>query len=377
MANEQIQAVIDALSEPDPSEHEPVVVAGEGNATTESSATDDKGITTKNNVVDSAKTAAEGTEEGAAPTTDAVLDAEKNGNVADPDPNALPEDVEALPRVQELIKSEQIANNFLDLLAEGYAIDTEDPQKALEQLRLERSDAHLLYSIVDGRADAGAFLDMLADPQKYSHDIAERVFTQLSNSMAKLGFLQSYIAASGYRLVPIAQTSADGTVDPAATPNPLEQRVNQLASTLEQQQQAQRNADAQRDSERVAADKQVVFETFVKECNRLAEAKGVDKEFWPEYANQIAAGIKGNPAILKRIREGKFVDVQRLFTLHHNGQIQRFQKWSTAASAGKTARNAQVPKTPAGGSTPAPSGAPTKRNVSTYESRVAAVVDAL
>ncbi len=267
-----------------------------------------------------------------------------------------------------------MANNFIDLLAEGYAIDTDNPEEALKQLRLERSDAHLLYDIVNGKADAANFLNMLADPQKYDHRIAEQVFTQLANGLSAQGFLQAYISASGYKLVPIGQAGeAAAAGDP---PNPLEARINQLASTLEQHQQAQRNADAQKENERTSADKKAVYDSFIGECDRLAKAKGVDPEFWPEYANQISAQIKGNPAILKRIKEGKFVDVQRLFTLHHNSQVQRFQKWSQTASAGKTARNAQIPKTPAGGSTPAPSGSP-KRSLASAESRIAAVVSAL
>ncbi len=92
MAESQIEAMIAALSEPETEQEAVVTTDGTAESSVDTTKTDDKGLTVKDNVVDAAKT--EGTDK-----TDAVLDAEADGNVADPDPKALPEDVEALPRV--------------------------------------------------------------------------------------------------------------------------------------------------------------------------------------------------------------------------------------------------------------------------------------
>src|ERR1700704_1558681 len=92
-----------------------------------------------------------------------------DGNVADVDPNALPAEVAELPRVQALLETEDQINILKDALTEGYAIDTADFPKAVQQLRLERSDAHMLYQIIDQTLPAASFLSNLEkgfDPKK-------------------------------------------------------------------------------------------------------------------------------------------------------------------------------------------------------------------
>jgi hypothetical protein len=113
---------------------------------------------------------------------------EADGNVADPDPDALPEEIAALPRVQALVQAEEQLNIIKDALVEGYAIDTADFGKAVNQLRLERADAHLLYQIIDQTVPASTFLSNLEkgfDQKK----VVEPIFLSIADHLGRNGFL--------------------------------------------------------------------------------------------------------------------------------------------------------------------------------------------
>jgi hypothetical protein len=299
------------------------------------------------------------------------------------DPNALPEEVAKLPQVQVLQREAEVAQKFKDLLVEGYEIATETQdgkprpvEEVLNDLRLERQDAHTLYDVVNGKKDAGAFIDMLLDPKLgYGKDTATRVFTQLVNQLARVGFVQEYIAASGLKLV---TADASGTeVKPDGTPQTNnDPRLARLEGELARQREVERQRNEADEASKAGAEKAKVEQAFVGEVERLCKDKGLDQQWIADYMDGIAKKIAGNPAVIKRIAKANFVDVQKYFTEYHNSQIERVKKYNAQLATSKASIKSKVPKAPAGGSTPAGE-APKKRSFANAEDRVRAVTEAL
>jgi hypothetical protein len=266
---------------------------------------------------------------------------EADGNVADEDPNALPEEVAALPRVQALLKAEEEINVLKDALAEGYSIDAEkDFPAAIKQLRLERSDAHMLYQIIDQTLPVSSFLTNLEkgfDQKK----IVEPIYLNMCDHLGKNGFLEAYVGMRGFKLVPKDQTgngAAPGTlgqaVDGAAKGNP------ELQPLVEQIKQLQARLDGKTPGAagQLTPDERKAEDGFEGEIKRLMAEKSIAEDLFGDFKSAIIQAINQYPggaaAIKNRIAKGNFVDVRRFFTNHNNAQLERAQKYLKPVNAG-------------------------------------------
>ncbi len=266
---------------------------------------------------------------------------EADGNVADEDPNALPEEVAALPRVQALLKAEEEINVLKDALAEGYAIDAEkDFPAAIKQLRSERSDAHMLYQIIDQTLPVSSFLKNLEkgfDQKK----IVEPIYLNMCDHLGKNGFLEAYVGMRGFKLVPKDQTgngAAPGTlgqaVDGAAKGNPeLQPLVEQI-----KQLQARLDGKTQGAAGQLTPDERKAEDSFEGEIKKLMAEKNLAEDLFGDFKSAIIQTINQYPggaaAIKNRIAKGNFVDVRRFFTNHNNAQLERAQKYLKPVNAG-------------------------------------------
>lgn len=266
-----------------------------------------------------------------------------DGNVADEDPDALPEEVAALPRVQALVQAEEQLNTIKDALVEGYGIDTTDFGKAVNQLRLERSDAHMLYQIIDQTLPASSFLSNLEkgfDQKK----VVEPIFLSIADHLGRNGFLEAYIDHRGFKLVPKdqagntgAQAGSLGTaVTNASKVSPEMQKVMDQLTNLQQQISG---GGANRQPGQLSAQDQQHETTFENEVKRLMKEKNVDPKFFGDFKTAIVQMVNqypgGSKAIKDRIAKGNFVDVRRFFTTHNNAQLERAKQYMKTASTGK------------------------------------------
>src|SRR5262249_50443255 len=121
------------------------------------------------------------------------------------------------------------------------AIDTADFGKAVNQLRLERADAHLLYQIIDQTVPASSFLSNLEkgfDRKK----VVEPIFLSIADHLGGNGFLEAYLDHRGFKLVPkdqAANGAQAGTLGAAVTNaskvNPELQPLMDQITRLQQQ----------------------------------------------------------------------------------------------------------------------------------------------
>lgn len=297
---------------------------------------------------------------------------EADGNVADADPDALPEEIAALPRVQALQKAEEELNIIKDALVEGYAIDTADFGKAVNQLRLERADAHLLYKIIDQELPASTFLTNLEkgfDQKK----VVEPIYLSFADHLGRNGFLEAYIDKRGFKLVP-----KDGT--PGAAPGTLGQaasgasRVNpELQPLMEQitKLQQQINGGGSQPGQ-LTPEEQKHEAGFEGEIKRLMKEKNVDEKFFGDFKGAIIQMVNQYPggakAIKDRIAKGNFVDVRRFFANYSNAQFERAKAYMKPVTAG--AKKVVVKKPGSGNAAPAAKPGAKKPAVVTKQDRI-------
>lgn len=281
-----------------------------------------------------------------------------DGNVADEDPNILPEEVEQLPRVQELLKSEEAVNILKDALTEGYAISTEDMPKAIEQLRLERADAHMFYQIIDGILPASTFLVNLENAYGKGEGrakVVEPIYLSMADHLARNGFLEAYLGRLGFTLAPA--TAPDGTPAKAANPANFQEALkasNQLDPNKAIMDEINKlRQQISQGPAPVNADNQKYETAFENELKRLMAEKKVPEDFFADYKTGVVEMIKrypgGSKAILDRIVKGNYSDVKRFFTNFNNNAIERAQKYnkSLTSTAKKVTTGKPGVKTPA------------------------------
>jgi hypothetical protein len=294
---------------------------------------------------------AEKPKKGAKPVKEVVEEAEEapaeedvDGNVADVDPNALPEEYLENPRVQELVKAEEYVNILKDSLANGYAIDFEkDPMEALRMVNEQRKDAALLYGMLDGQTPASTLLAAVEKNPQFAN-MVEPIFTSLIEHLGAKGFADWYLDKKGFKIVP------KDVVTPAAKPKavwgtteetdpklkPLLDKITQLESKLGGGGAAGANGMTPEETQHEA--------NFEGEIKRLMKDKGVPEDkFFGEYKSAIVQMIRtypgGQKAIMDRIAKGNYVDVKRFFANHNNAMIARadaYKKGSTASVPKKT-----------------------------------------
>ena len=299
-----------------------------------------------------------------------------DGNVADVDPNALPAEVAELPRVQALLETEDQINILKDALTEGYAIDTADFPKAVQQLRLERSDAHMLYQIIDQTLPAASFLSNLEkgfDQKK----VVEPIYLNIADHLGKNGFLEAYLGMRGFKLVAKDDTGANG-----AAPGTLGQAANgaargnpELQPLVEQIRQLQARLDGKVPGQQgqLTPEDQKHETSFENEIKRLMKERNLSEDFFGDYKTAIIQMVNsypgGSKAIKDRIVKGNLVDVRRFFTNHNNAQLERAQKYLKPVNSG--ARKAVAGKPGSGNKAPSPKPGAKKPAVATKQDRVA------
>ncbi|MGH7485099.1 MAG: hypothetical protein ACREMY_05755, partial [bacterium] len=261
-------------------------------------------------------------------------------------------------RVQALLKAEEDINVLKDALAEGYAIDAEkDFPAAINQLRLERSDAHMLYQIIDQTLPASSFLANLEkgfDQKK----VVEPIYLNMCDHLGKNGFLEAYLGMRGFQLVPKGQAGTTG-----AAPGTLGQAVDgtkgnpELQPLVEQIRQLQARLDGKTPGQ-LTPDERKAEDGFEGEIKRLMGEKNLSGDLFADFKSAIIQAINqypgGSAAIKNRIAKGNFVDVRRFFTGHNNAQLERAKKYMKPVGAG----GKKVAAKPGAGSnaTPKPDG---------------------
>jgi hypothetical protein len=292
-------------------------------------------------------------------------------NAADPnaaDPNADPnagqltdEQLQADPRFQEL---STLKDNVANLAAE-FNIPLDDKgMPDLNETKLQLSDASVLYDIMSGKGTPSALLETMAANAGWTDQQKQLVAQDLIGWLTKSGYLKDGAAADGKKPVAGAKPGDAGFVDP----------VNARLDKIENDN---KTAAQRAEQARVQAHQREVFDTkFMPKITDLCKQKGVPQEDVADYANRVASLINGNPQITKRIEQGNYVDVQRLFTQIHNAEVARLKRWTDQQTAAKNKQN-RNPRIPSGGAPPAPAGSAKPVNVRDRDSRLAAAAELL
>jgi hypothetical protein len=223
-----------------------------------------------------------------------------------------------------------------------------------KELGLALADAGILYQIAGGQAPPSRLLDVMIQNSGWSKEQVSGVAADLIGWLTKQGFLKGDQAGQ--------QRGTDGKfVDP------LEEKVNGLAKTLEEQKANEtRAAEQQRQTK--------IFDSFRGKIGELIEAKGLDKDDLDYYGREIRALIdpKVFNAVVARIEKGNFVDVQKLFDQVHSREAARLKRYTDKQLSTATQRQNAAPRVPAGGAPPAPKAGQQKRDLSNREERLAA-----
>ena len=345
-----------------------------------------------------------------APVEEEQSEEEADGNVAEEDPKALPEEVAALPRVQELVQKEQQIEILSDLLAEGYGYDLTNPEQAFQRLRAERSDAAMLYAMIDGTLPASTLLSQLEDGVKkgvFQQDMVDRVQGSLTDHFATNGSLDKYLGDRGLAVVPQAvvnellaeakKHNVDFKVpsikeaieqkiksDPTAA---LRQEIEALKRQISGGANAKYPATAQPKSNDpdypdLTPDQVKVQKSADSEIKKFMKEKGVSDDLYPEYQKAVMEMVKsapgGSTAIIKRIASGNYVDIRRLATSYHNTMVERAQRYAKGVSGNapkivkKAGSSSNTGKTGTSTAKPGVKG----KKVLTKEDRVNAVLQA-
>lgn len=271
------------------------------------------------------------------------------------DPNAR-EQTPADAPLELTDEQRQADPKFLDLSDYKDAVDAAFAEfniPNVDEAKLQLSDAQVLYQIARGEAPASRLLDVFS--QNWQPQQVKAVANDLIGWLTKGGFIKDGQAGQ-------PPQAADATT----------QRLDKIENeqkTREQQATAQRE-QARRDS--------VFKERFLPEVERLCKGRQIPDEDFPQYAGAIAELVKGNPAILKRIGNGNFVDVNRFFAQVHNAEVKRLERYTNAKMKQQQTKANQNPRIPSGGAPPAPAGGGARRSGPlTRDQRIAAATEQL
>jgi hypothetical protein len=224
-----------------------------------------------------------------------------------------------------------------------------------KELGLQLADAGVLYQIAQGQAPPSRLLDIMIQNPGWSKEQTSGVALDLIAWLTKNNFLKGDQAGG-------QQRGADGKFT-----DPLEEKVNGLAKTIEEQKANEtRAAEQQRQTN--------IFDAFRGKIGELLEAKGLDKDELDYYGREIRALIPQNifNAVVARIEKGNFVDVQRLFDQVHGREAARLKKYTEKQVSDATKRQNTAPRVPAGGAPPALKTGQQKRNLANRDERLAA-----
>ena len=236
------------------------------------------------------------------------------------------------------------------------AAQISDPQ----QLQGTVADAVALYDVLDGKQRASNLLELVR--QNYPPQLFQAMVKDISEYFGRLG-------VSG-----AAPPQAAGEKGEASGPlkDPALERIDKLENEFKTR--VEQEAERTQYQERMQTVQK--FESRISELAQKAKLEGEDIAAYVAGISAVIGKHKDREEMLKRIAEGKWSDVDRLFTEHHNRELARIKRWNDSILQQKTDRQNGAPKIPAGGAPPAPS-EPQKRSVKTFEDRVAAGLEIL
>lgn len=260
------------------------------------------------------------------------------------EPQALTEEqLAADPRYQQLSEFQDSVKPIMEQFGVTDA----------KELTAQLSDSQVLYDIMSGKGLPSQLLDVMAQNEGWGAERKQAVAQDLAGWLKKNGYLKD-----------------DGAVPVKGDPNfkdPLADKLTRLERQLS-------DRDAAARQQQVSAHQAEVFKTVETKVTEFCKQKGLaDAEDVGYYLNQIASQVNGNKAIIGRIKNGNFVDVQRLFAQVYNAEVKRASKFSQAQTKAND-RKAANPRIPAGGAPPAPA-AQAKRPLKTSDDRIAAATE--
>lgn len=191
---------------------------------------------------------------------------------------------------------------------------------SLEEVKAQLADAKGFYAILDGKAPVSALIDVI-----------------------KSGFPQTYAELQKY----------SGGEQKAADETPEQKRIRELEEWKGNQER-----DAQRGQTEAARKKTV--DGFMTRFDALSKQAGLDDDDKADYSDWVSARLGRDPEAMKRLDAGNYLDVEKLFNQYHERMLGRVKRFSDAAVKSKQDRDRSLPKSPAGGSPPAPASASRK-----------------
>jgi hypothetical protein len=288
-----------------------------------------------------------------------AVEGDLDGNV---DPDAVPEEVAKHPKFIEATKQAEFAQELKDAcIGNGLDIDFDaDPVAGIKNLKAQLADAGALYGILNGTQSAKGLIGLLES--NYPSETQQRVFTEVVNAMVENKFLDWYCAASGYKLVPVDDpgTAVGDSTQRTGAETPEARRIKQLEAEINNIK-GDRLKNQNTEAEKATQEHQKkIFDSFTDEVKRLCTEKGLEPIDHSDYIDALSKKVAGNPAIIKRITNGNFVDIKKFFAEYHNAVLERAKRYSAKIATTKTKVENTVPKAAPGGGTPSGSKAATK-----------------
>jgi hypothetical protein len=232
------------------------------------------------------------------------------------------------PRVQELVQAETQLKEYQTALAD-LPYQVPDPQS----LKMQLTDAHMLYDVVTGKQSPMALLQTMLSNPEWTADQKRRVVSELAQGIAQI---------TG---TPIAAAAAGKQVDPAM------QEVERLRTQIAQEKSERENqAFVQR-----AADARTKVGAHIAEWVK----DKAPAEFADSYAKALATHFPPDKVkdVIAQVEKGDYAAINKAVIQIHNAKVKELKAFSDWAIKNKQAVNKIAPKQMAGG---APSGTPEK-----------------
>lgn len=262
------------------------------------------------------------------------------------------------PAFQEYHKAAEqnkaVVDGFREMFDSGrYKIDSTENLKAVLE------DSFTLYDIAAGKKNVTELMDLFEknwDPATFKK--------VLNDLVAYAGEKGIEVGAAGG-----GEPGKNGKGEPTA----LEKRLAALEGRFQTDEQKKtQEAETKDRMDNVVA-------PLMKKVEELCGARDIkDAEDIKEYNIAVADAVgrmkpEEKDRITAQIKAGKWGEVERLFTEYHNKMVARATRLANAKTDAALKGAAEIPRQPAGGSTPAPP-AKGKRDLKTSEGRTDAAL---
>lgn len=247
-------------------------------------------------------------------------------------------------------ENKAVVDGFREMFDAGhYKIDSTENLKAVLE------DSFTLYDIAAGKKNVSELMDLFEknwDPGTFKQVLSDLV---------------AYAGSKGI------EVGAGGDGGKKPDDNPLAKEVAELRAKIEGgEKSAKQEAETKDRMENVVA-------PLMKKVAELCGARDIkDAEDVKEYNIAVADAIgRMKPEevnrIASQIKAGKWGEVERVFTEYHNKMVARATRLANAKTDAALKSANEIPRQPAGGSTPAPP-AKGKRDLKTSEGRTDAAL---